>query len=90
MTPDDLRILIQEGEGTKLEFKEALSSLFVREIVARGTPSAAGFFSACTTPTLYEPAFRTSPATAIHRWRFERRRRNARWSESPRKIDSYG
>ena len=36
MTPDDFRILIQEGEGTKLEFKEALSSLFVREIVARG------------------------------------------------------
>ena len=36
MTPDDLRILIQEGEGTKLEFKEALSSLFVREIVGRG------------------------------------------------------
>ena len=36
MTLDDLRILIQEGEGTKLKFKEALSSLFVREIVARG------------------------------------------------------
>ena len=34
MTPDDFRILIQEGEGTKLEFKEALSSSFVWEIVA--------------------------------------------------------
>ena len=36
MTLDDHRILIQEGECTKLKFKEALSSLFVREIVARG------------------------------------------------------
>ena len=34
MTPDDFRILIQEGEGTKLEFEEALSSSFVWEIVA--------------------------------------------------------
>ena len=34
MTPDDLRILIQEGEGTTLEFKEGLSSSFAREIVA--------------------------------------------------------
>ena len=34
MTPDDFRILIQEGEGTKLELKEALSSSFVREMVA--------------------------------------------------------
>ena len=34
MTPDDLRILIQEGEGTTLEFKESLSSSFTRELVA--------------------------------------------------------
>ena len=34
MTPDDLRILIQEGEGTTLEFKESLSSSFARELVA--------------------------------------------------------
>ena len=34
MTPDDLRILIQEGEGTTLEFKESLSSSFTREMVA--------------------------------------------------------
>ena len=34
MTPDDLQILIEEGEGTKLEFKESLSSSFSRELVA--------------------------------------------------------
>ena len=34
MTPDDLRILIQEGEGTTLELKESLSSSFARELVA--------------------------------------------------------
>ena len=34
MTPDDLRILIQKGEGTTLEFKESLSSSFARELVA--------------------------------------------------------
>ncbi len=34
MTPDDLNILIQEGEGTTLEFKESLSSSFARELVA--------------------------------------------------------
>ena len=34
MTPDDLGILIQEGEGTTLEFKERLSSSFARELVA--------------------------------------------------------
>ena len=34
MTLDDLQILIQEGEGTTLEFKESLSSSFARELVA--------------------------------------------------------
>ena len=35
MTPTDVEILIQQGEGTTLEFKEALSpSSFAREIVA--------------------------------------------------------
>ena len=34
MTLDDLAILIQEGEGTTLEFKESLSSSFARELVA--------------------------------------------------------
>ena len=34
MRLDDLRILIQEGEGTTLEFKESLSSSFARELVA--------------------------------------------------------
>ena len=34
-TPADLEILIQQGEGATLEFKEALSpSSFAREIVA--------------------------------------------------------
>ena len=33
MTPDDLRIVIREGEGTRLEFKESLSSSFARELV---------------------------------------------------------
>ena len=33
MTPAELRILIQEGEGTTLEFKENLSSAFARELV---------------------------------------------------------
>ena len=34
MTLDGLEILIQEGEGTTLEFKEKLSSSFARELVA--------------------------------------------------------
>jgi len=34
MTLDDLEILIQEGEGTTLEFKERLSPSFARELVA--------------------------------------------------------
>ncbi len=34
MTPADLAILLQEGEGTTLEFKEGLSSSFARELVA--------------------------------------------------------
>ena len=34
MTPADLDILIQQGEGTTLEFKEGLSSSFSRELVA--------------------------------------------------------
>ena len=34
MTPDDLRSLLQQGEGTTLEFKENLSSSFARELVA--------------------------------------------------------
>lgn len=34
MTPADLKILIQEGEGTTLEFKENLSASLAREIVA--------------------------------------------------------
>ena len=34
MTLDDLAVLIQEGEGTTLEFKERLSSSFARELVA--------------------------------------------------------
>lgn len=34
VTPTDLRILLQEGEGTTLEFKENLSGSLAREIVA--------------------------------------------------------
>lgn len=34
MTPDQLEILLQEGEGTRLEYKESLSASFVRELVA--------------------------------------------------------
>ncbi len=34
MRHNDLDILIQEGEGTTLEFKESLSSSFARELVA--------------------------------------------------------
>ena len=34
MKLNDLEILIQEGEGTTLEFKESLSSSFARELVA--------------------------------------------------------
>ena len=34
MTPADLEFLIQQGEGTTLEFKENLSSSFAREVVA--------------------------------------------------------
>ena len=34
MTTDDLHILLQEGEGTTLEFKESFSPSFTRELVA--------------------------------------------------------
>ncbi len=34
MTPDQLDILLQEGEGTTLEYKEKLSTSFARELVA--------------------------------------------------------
>ena len=34
MTTADLDILIQQGEGVTLEFKESLSSSFAREVVA--------------------------------------------------------
>ncbi len=34
MKPSDLKIAIQEGEGTTLEFKENLSGAFARELVA--------------------------------------------------------
>jgi ATP-dependent DNA helicase RecG len=34
MTPDQLDILLQEGEGTMLEYKESLSASFARELVA--------------------------------------------------------
>ena len=34
MTPSDLDILVQAGEGTTLEFKEDLSRSFAREPVA--------------------------------------------------------
>ena len=34
MVGDDLKILLQEGEGTTLEYKESLSDSFTRELVA--------------------------------------------------------
>jgi predicted HTH transcriptional regulator len=34
MKQSDLEILLQEGEGTTLEFKEGLSASFAREMVA--------------------------------------------------------
>lgn len=34
MKPSDLEILLQEGEGTTLEYKEGFSSSFTREVVA--------------------------------------------------------
>lgn len=34
MRPASLEILLQEGEGTRLEYKESLSSSFAREVVA--------------------------------------------------------
>ena len=34
ITPADLEMLIQQGEGTTLEFKESVSSSFARELVA--------------------------------------------------------
>jgi ATP-dependent DNA helicase RecG len=34
MKKSDLEILLQEGEGTTLEFKENLSGSFAREVVA--------------------------------------------------------
>ena len=34
MKESDLNILLQEGEGTTLEYKEGLSASFARELVA--------------------------------------------------------
>ena len=74
MRPDDLDILIQEGEGTTLEFKESLSSSFARELVAFaniiggksliwGCVTTAPL-SAYRTPTSCAPMSRKLPATA--------------------------
>ncbi len=49
MKPADLKILVQEGEGTTLEFKESLSASLARELVALPTPSAARSCWACAT-----------------------------------------
>ena len=79
MTPNDLNILIQEGEGTTLEFKENLSSSFAGELVALantigrkillGVRDDGTVIGVHDSNALYEPAFRTSPATAIRRSR---------------------
>ena len=34
MTPADLEVLVRQGEGTTLGFKESLPSSFAREVVA--------------------------------------------------------
>lgn len=39
MTPAELRTLIQQGEGTTLEFKESLSASFARELVGLANTS---------------------------------------------------
>ena len=52
MTPADLNILIQQGEGTTLEFKESLSSSFSRELVAMAN-TVGGSFIDRNTRTAY-------------------------------------
>lgn len=48
----NLNILIQQGEGKTLEFKESLSSSFARENVALLIPLETGFFSVCAMTVL--------------------------------------
>ena len=76
MTPADLEILIQQGEGTTLEFKESLSSSFAREVVALANTIGGkillgvrdgGSVVGVEAPIPCAPASRTSPATAIPR-----------------------
>jgi len=60
MTPADLAILVQEGEGTTLEFKEGLSSSFAREMVAMantiGGRILLGVLPADRPPPKYRPS----------------------------------
>ncbi|MDE0670822.1 MAG: hypothetical protein OXH72_03685 [Caldilineaceae bacterium] len=83
MRHDDLDILIQEGEGTTLEFKESLSSSFVRELVAFANTIGSKILLGCMTtaplsayrtPTPCRPVSRALPATATRLYESERSR----------------
>ncbi len=49
MKPSDLNILLREGEGSTLEYKESLSSSFARELVAMANTIGARSCLVCGT-----------------------------------------
>ena len=77
MTPTDLEILLQRGEGTTLEFKESLSSSsFARELAALANTIGGrillgvrddGTVAGVKDSNVLRARVRISPATAIHR-----------------------
>jgi predicted HTH transcriptional regulator len=74
MKAADLDILLQEGEGVMLEYKEGLSASFARELVALANTAGGrilrGFGMTVRSrelpiPISYAPVSRTLPATVI-------------------------
>ena len=72
MTLTDLGILIQQGEGTTVEFKEALSASFARELVAlakhrRGkNPAGVRRQAGTVQRRVLRPAGNAKPAAGMH------------------------
>ena len=72
MTLTDLGILIQQGEGTTVEFKEALSASFARELVALAKHRRGKILLECDAKPVQcsdgvlRPAGNAEPAAGMH------------------------
>ena len=79
MKQSDLDILLREGEGSMLEYKESLSSSFARDLVAFANSSGGkillgvrddGKVVGYETLIICEHRCRTSPGTVTHQSKF--------------------